>query len=1662
MKTKNQFTNRIIGLVLALVMVLGMLPMTRFTASAESTQRTTKLSLSVTSGNIQNEAEGWSWVKGEDAWTLTLNNANIEVADDVAVYLNTSTNTEPRNINIVFNGDNRIVSTKSSSQEDISSLGIKIEDFKAGMPNVTFSGNGTLLVKGQSCGIYSANNIIFDNANVTVEGGYYGCINLASTDGSNGNSLIIKNNSIVNVNHSTSDGNAYKNTIDAVYGNITVENSTLNVSAASNGGTLTLVKAAKNISVSNSTLALNVTGTGTTWRWGVSAPTISISNSTVNATNIYNLASMVVGGSSNNVVTMTNVNGAFLHTVNVASGSATMESCNIYHCSRTGNVTVYGNVTLPDSVSEITDKLSFKNNTDSLSIPSGRSITFSGTPSANTGTIINNGSLIIYSPNTFNGSSCTLSGTGDFLLMTEVTSDCIVVPNDLVYTGSVLLTQDTDKVYLHEPQGTVTILKTSFKQQLLDKAKWVLSFDRTVLNAGEYTATFTNNGKTITKPFDVKAADIAGATVTLNPTSGTYDGTEQKPTVSVVWNNMKLLENTDYTVSYVDNVNASGATVLATAYIDGINNFTGRKEAVFEISNAQLTEVEVKQKGTLTYNGQRLTPIVTTKAKSVNNQPITFTYSTSPYGTYDTMPDFTNAGTYTVYFKASAPNHNYVTGSFTVTVDKADQAAPIGIGKTDETIFGKDDGVIMNVDASMEFRKEGETTYRVCTGDRVIDLASGTYYVRFKGSDNYNPSPDQAVTIGAGEKLKIVVPQNPVGYTVTVNKTEMEYEGIYTLKVEIKEGYTATEDFKILISNWECGQQPNVEETYMNAIADQIIEVHGVADITPPNVEIDVKGNKWTSFWNNLTFGFFFKETQDVTITANDAGTGVKTVQYYLSDRELERDEVRAITDWVDYNGTFKINPDYKYVVYAKVADNDGNVAYINSAGIVLYSDSTLDTTIKDKITYVLTKNAEQAFTLNLNGNTVAYVKIDNIVLGNEDYEVLGNMVFISDEVLENLSAGEYTVTVGINPMGETFVDGDAPAEIAIPLFVEKAVVTIDISNFDKVYDGTPASAEYKISKSSDSSPAASNIVYNEKVEYKAYGADDSTYTETAPVNAGKYTVRITVAETDKITSATETADFTIAKANYNMKGAKWNYTAPFQYDGKVHKVEVVGLPTGVTVESYENNTATAVGDYYAEVNLAYDANNYNAPTINKLGWTIYNDWTPAEYTVTAQNANGWLNENFFIKANEGYLVSFSDNADDFRSDSLACMTQEENIEITFYLQNIRTGAISLGKTVVCSIDKTVPTGKVEFVNRTGWEKFLNTITFNLFYKDEVTIKVTADDNLSGIDKIEYASSDKAMTLDEVKAITNWTEYTDSFGVTLEDAKKFVYFVRITDKAGNVTYLSTDGAEYDTKAPVIEGIENGKTYYTTQKVTVTDKNIDSITLNGDTAGNEITLEGNKVAIYTIIATDKAGNSTTVTVMMKPISDLSAPIDTLTKDNVNSSNEGVVDEVKADVAAVDTTNATDAEKQALKDIADKAAELKKVIDDTVAENDRISDAVDGYDLATVTSDDKDDLEQLLADIEKQLASTNLTEEEVSELNGDKKAVEDLLDTIEDAKKALDDAKAALAELNKPAEPHSPVTGDNSNIWLWFALLFVSSTGVFGITLYDRKRKVANKR
>ncbi len=131
---------------------------------------------------------------------------------------------------------------------------------------------------------------------------------------------------------------------------------------------------------------------------------------------------------------------------------------------------------------------------------------------------------------------------------------------------------------------------------------------------------------------------------------------------------LKGAEDSTYTTTVPS---GTGTYIVRVTVVADDNYEEADATAEFTIDSATLN-VSVQQNGKLTYDGGKaLTPTVSENAVAVNNQQVSFTYSTEENGTYGTMPSFEKAGTYTVYFKASAPNHNEATGYFTVTVDKA-------------------------------------------------------------------------------------------------------------------------------------------------------------------------------------------------------------------------------------------------------------------------------------------------------------------------------------------------------------------------------------------------------------------------------------------------------------------------------------------------------------------------------------------------------------------------------------------------------------------------------------------------------------------------------------------------------------------------------------------------------------------------------------------------------------------------------------------------------------------------------------------------------------------------------------------------------------------------------------------------------------------------------
>lgn len=362
----------------------------------------------------------------------------------------------------------------------------------------------------------------------------------------------------------------------------------------------------------------------------------------------------------------------------------------------------------------------------------------------------------------------------------------------------------------------------------------------------------------------------------------------------------------------------------------------------------------------------------------------------------------------------------------------------------------------------------------------------------------------------------------------------------------------------------------------------------------------------------------------------------------------------------------------------------------------------------------------------------------------------------------------------------------------------------------------------------------------------------------------------------------------------------------------------------------------------------------------------------------------------------------------------------EETEDAAYTFQAISaSGVASDESSIKVSLDKTAPDGDITFQSNSV-KQLINQITFGLFFNRNVDVEISATDAWGQVDTIEYYRSDKVLTEAEVQAITGWTRTDGTFSITAEDQVQFVYYVKITDQAGNSTCFGSDGATFDLTAPAISGVEDGGTYYTTQKVTVSDANLSDVTLNGVADDAALTLAGNMAQTYTIAATDQAGNKTEYTVTMQPIESLADAIEGVTTGNVTSEDKAEIEAVQTAVASVDQTTATDEEKAALDKILDDCASLLTKLEEAAqaGESETIH-KVENITSDCVSLENQDDLTAAKEELEHALEhfGDHYTEEEKAALEEQLEQINHALESIAKAE-AVRDAITALPDTADP--------------------------------------------
>lgn len=400
---------------------------------------------------------------------------------------------------------------------------------------------------------------------------------------------------------------------------------------------------------------------------------------------------------------------------------------------------------------------------------------------------------------------------------------------------------------------------------------------------------------------------------------------------------------------------------------------------------------------------------------------------------------------------------------------------------------------------------------------------------------------------------------------------------------------------------------------------------------------------------------------------------------------------------------------------------------------------------------------------------------------------------------------------------------------------------------------------------------------------------------------------------------------------------------------------------------------------------------------------TLYPVWNTNKYTITFDTAGG----SEIAPITQEYGTNITAPADPTR-EGYTFIGWDKEIPTTMPAENITL------KARWKDIEK--PTGEI-IIGTNKWREFLNKLTFGLFFKDTQEVTINASDNSETV-FVSYLVTNRDLPEEELGSLV-YRAYDEPF--LIEPNGEYIVYAMLVDESMNITYLRSDRITLDNIRPVIGGIENGKTYCESQTVTIDEKYIDTVTVNG----TKVTLDENGGFTLSpadgeqkIVVTDKAGNTAEMTVTVN---------DGHTFGEWVSNGDGT----HTRQCTVDGCNGLET-----KDCSGgKATCAEKAVCE-----------VCGKAYGKPDSNNHTDLKHIDAKAATKTAEGNI---EYWYCGGCDKYYSDK-DGINEIKKA-DTVTAKL-----PGDPKSPRTGNASDLALWISLLLVSG-GVTGVTAGLRKKK-----
>ena len=389
--------------------------------------------------------------------------------------------------------------------------------------------------------------------------------------------------------------------------------------------------------------------------------------------------------------------------------------------------------------------------------------------------------------------------------------------------------------------------------------------------------------------------------------------------------------------------------------------------------------------------------------------------------------------------------------------------------------------------------------------------------------------------------------------------------------------------------------------------------------------------------------------------------------------------------------------------------------------------------------------------------------------------------------------------------------------------------------------------------------------------------------------------------------------------------------------------------------------------------------------------------------------------------------------------------------------------------------DTEKPTGEI-IIGTNKWNKFLNELTFGIFFKDTQEVTINAVDN-SGVVFVSYLVTDKELSEAELNSLV-FRAYEEPF--CIDPNGEYIIYVMLVDENINITYLRSDRITLDNIQPVISGIENGKTYCEAQTVTVDEKYVDTVTVNGTVV--TLDADGGFVLPPTngeqkIVVTDKSGNNAEMTVTVNNGHTFG---EWVSDNDGKHTRKCIVDGCDAfETENCSGGNATCTEK-AVCDVCGKAygevdgtnheGGVQEWTTRTAFNHEQKWNCCGAVIVASEAHEWKDGVCRecgyvcLHNDADKDHICDYCKKTISEHVDKDKNHICDYCEKTISAHKdapTKEIKKADTVTAKLPDDSKSPQTGDNSNLILWIALLIISGGVMKGVTAFGKSKKHSAK-